>query len=230
MKTKMMVVSMLTLSLCAILAGCSSTASCRPEACEKGFVPLFDGKTLNGWTAYKESGEVVPLSDSGFEAADGCIHCTGDGKAYWLATNESFGDFTLRLECKLTEKANSGIFVRVPAGDMPAHKGYEIQILDTYGDAPTSTSCGAIYDVLTPMRNMGAKPGEWNQVEITCCGKRVMVTWNGFTVINADLAQLNEPVGQWKMAYTDKPLKGILGVQNHRDELWYRNIQIKCLN
>jgi len=198
--------------------------------CEKGFIPLFDGKTLNGWEAYKENGEVFPLWDSGFDVVDGCLHVIGDGQSDWLANQETFGDFTLRLEYKIVEKGNSGIFIRSPGPDWPAHKGFEIQVLDTYGDAPTSTSCGSIYGVLTPMRNMGRKPGEWNQVEITCRGLHVEITWNGFTVINADLSQLIEIIGGWNMAYADKPLKGHIGLQNHHSEVWYRNIRIKRLD
>jgi len=220
------------LCVAAIQAGCQSTR-CGQISDKQGFISLFDGKTLNGWIAYKEAGEEVVLPESGFEVQDGCIHVTGCGKlgkAYWLATKEAYGDFTLRLECKLTDKANSGIFVRSPGPDFPAYKGFEIQILDTYGEAPTATSAGAIYDILTPMRNMGSKPGEWNQVEVTCRGRQVVIIWNGFSVINADLGQLTQPVGQWKMAYADKPLKGILGLQNHCNELWFRNIQIKKLN
>jgi hypothetical protein len=220
------VIIALILSGLVILGGCASADGKKCHG-EHGFVSIFDGKTINGWTPYRENGEVAPLEKSGFEIADGCIHVTGKGGAYWLAYKEPLADFTLSLECKLTKDANSGIFVRCPGPDMPAHKGYEIQILETHGDQPNKNSSGAIYDVLVPMRNMVSPPGEWNKVEVTCRGKHTKVVWNGFKVIDVDLSQLTEIVGSWNMPYADKPLKGLIGVQNHGSELWFRNIRVK---
>jgi hypothetical protein len=195
----------------------------------EGVVNIFDGKSLDGWTAYAESGRAIPLNQSGFEVRGNCIHLTGKRTAYWLAYKEEYGDFDLHLECKLTEKANSGIFVRCPGPDLPSDKGFEVQILDTYGKEPNKTSCGSIYDVITPMRNMVSPPGEWNKVEVTCRGSYVIIFWNGFKIIDVDFNQLTQIIGGWKMAYVDKPRNGLIGLQSHGSELWFRNITIRKL-
>lgn len=218
------------LILCVVVAGCRSTVCCE-DLREKEKDVLFDGKTFRGWTPFTESGEEVAIPESGFSIQDGLLHVNGKGKACWLATEGMYDDFLLHLECKLTENANSGIFLRclAPPGD-PGYHGFEVQVLERHGRNPTLHTAGAIYDVLTPMRNMVSKPDEWNTVEILCKESHVIVVWNGFKVIDSDFSQLTEPIGKWDMPYSKIPPKGRIGVQNHGDELWYRNLWIMPLN
>ena len=216
-------------TVCACLSGMNNISPLRAEA-EEGFTPLFDGKTLNGWEAYTEPGENVSIEDSDFIVRNGEIYCLGKEHCYWLKAPGVFGDFILRLEYKVAKGSNSGIFLRVPGKEWPAYQGFELQVLDDHGQPPTAQTSGAVYDVLTPMRNMSRPAGEWNDVEITLRGLTVAVVWNGFRIIDSDFSQLTEPIGKWKMAYKDLPLTGGFGVQNHGGEVWYRNIQVKKLD
>lgn len=194
---------------------------------EEGFVTVFDGKTLQGWNAYTEPGEQVPLGESDFSVFDGVLYCSGKEHSYWLRAPGSYNDYILRLEYKVAKGSNSGLFLRVPGAALPAYQGFELQVLDDYGQPPTANTSGSVYDVLTPMRNMSRPPGEWNEVEITLRGRTVIIVWNGFKIIDADFNHLTEPIGKWEMAYKDMPLAGGFGVQNHGGEVWYRNIRIK---
>lgn len=205
---------------------------------EEGFVSLFDGKTLEGWTPYSESGEKVAPEESAFSVQDGTIRCSGQGKDYWLVADKVYGDSILRLEFKLTQEANSGVFLRVPTPPgHPAFTGFEVQILDDFkhegGESkkfqPNKNSTASIYDVLSPMRNMSSPIGEWNEMEIVCRGSKVKVKHNGCTVINADFSELTEPIGKYDFPYSEIPKEGLIGVQNHGHELWFRNIRIKEL-
>ena len=223
------VLAFMIVTVCTCLSGVNNVSPSRAEA-EEGFTPLFDGKTLNGWEAYTEPGENVSIEDSDFIVRNSEIYCLGKEHSYWLKAPGVFGDFILRLEYKVAKGSNSGIFLRVPGKEWPAYQGFEVQVLDDYGQPPTAQTSGAVYDVLTPMRNMSRPPGEWNDVEITLRGLNIVVVWNGFKIIDTDFSQLTEPIGKWKMAYKDIPLSGGFGVQNHGGEVWYRNIQIKKLD
>jgi hypothetical protein len=202
-----------------------NTALCADE----GFKPLFDGKTLSGWRALDATGEAVAPAESAFSVKDGLLYCSGKGDDYWVVAPGTYGDFTLRLEYKLVKKANSGVFLRVPKAGHPAYLGFEVQIMGDSGEDPSSHSTGAIYDVLTPMRNMAKPEGEWNQFQITCKGSRVRVVLNDFKVIDTDFAKLTQPIGKFTTPYSQLPLEGWLGVQNHGGEIWYRNIEVKEL-
>ena len=200
------------------------------ESGQGDFVSLFNGENLEGWTAYHDSGEEVPLEQSSWNVEDGAIHCSGKGPDYWLVPNGKLGDFVLRLEFKLTTDANSGVFLRAPETGAPAWKGFEIQVIDDVGYEPNKHSTGSIYDVLSPMRNMSHPIGEWNSMEITCKGTKVKVVHNGATVIWIDFAELTEPIGKFDFPYSKIPKEGYIGVQNHGGEVWYRNVEIKKLN
>ena len=70
---------------------------------EKGFVPIFNGKNLDGWDS----------KPGMWEARNGEIWCTGKSKEKnWLIwRKEQPADFTLRLEFRW-DKGNSGVQVR----------------------------------------------------------------------------------------------------------------------
>ena len=216
------VTRILGFALIGLLAGCSSGQ-------KSEITTLFNGKNLDGWVAYTEKGEKVPKSESGFTVCDGEL-CIEEGPAYWLSTKRTYTDFGLRLEVYLDRHANSGIFVRAPQPAWPAQQGFEIQVLPDRGVAPDSKgTAGAIFDVLTPMREMASPPDNWNSVEITCKGSVVIVRWNEFKVIDGDRAELTEPIGQWNMAYADKPKRGFIGLQSHGGIVRYRNIRLREL-
>src|SRR5687768_6975246 len=82
------------------------------------FVPLFDGKSLSGWVVKGEPGKEPPQGE--WEIKDGVL-AARPGHS-WLSTEKMYGDFTLRLEWRVPENGNSGVFIRVPelaVGEQP---------------------------------------------------------------------------------------------------------------
>ena len=87
------------------------------SAAEEGFTPLFDGKTLDGWTVNclpkdKELAAKAWTVDHGTILADTIGH-----KEHFyilLATNKEYGDFVLRLRFQVERgvTGNSGIQIR----------------------------------------------------------------------------------------------------------------------
>ncbi|GMV67285.1 MAG: hypothetical protein AMXMBFR75_30770 [Candidatus Hinthialibacteria bacterium] len=212
--------------LCLFVSIIFSTASI---AGDEGFKPLFNGKDLDGWRTLTVEGNEIPVAQSSFSIKDGNLHCSGKGEDYWIVAPGTYGDVVLRLEYKVADHANSGVFMRVPKPGHPAFLGFEVQIMGDYGEDTSNHSTGSIYDVLSPMRNMSKPSGEWNQYEITNQGTRLVVILNGFKVIDTDFASLTEPVGKFTMPYSEMPKQGWIGVQNHGGEISFRNIEIKEL-
>ena len=119
----------------AALAVVAGLASAQARA-EEGFVPLFNGVDLTGWTG----------DTRGYWAEDGVLAGKPLGNLY---TEAQYGDFILRFEFKLTPGANNGIGIRVPLKRKASTEGMEIQILDDtseeYKDIKPYQYHGSIY-------------------------------------------------------------------------------------
>jgi len=161
-----------------------------------------------------------------------------DEEVMWVCGEESNGfvghmaerlrDFALHLEFKLGPAANTGVVLRGEP-ESPPHSGMEIQILADYGRPPTDTSCGALYGVATPMFNLSKPTGEWNSFDITCKGRVVVAYFNGWKVLDVDLAKMTMPIGKLATPYAMKPLDGYVFLEARTGEAWFRNIMLRKL-
>ncbi len=163
---------------------------------------------------------------------DGVLTRKGGGDIW---TKETFGDFVLDLEFKTANGSNSGVFIRT--GDIAdfVQTGIEVQIHETT-DGTTRGACGAIYDCLAPTKNTVKKAGQWNHYTITCKANKIYVVLNGEQIIDMDLEKWTEPhknpdgtKNKFRTAFKDMPRKGHIGLQDHGDPVWFRNVKIKPL-
>ena len=184
---------------------------------ELGYKSLFDGKTLTGW-------QEVGGGTESWKVEDGLLVCTGKKKGSSLRGVEQYTDFNLRLEYKLKPGGNSGVFAHV-SGDADHHgqgSGVEIQILDDpharYTKLKPYQYTGSVYAIAPAQERTGLPAGEWNQMEINCVGTDYRVTHNGTVVVNATAADFPE--------LTKRRKSGFLGLQNHSEEVFFRNIRI----
>lgn len=164
-----------------------------------------------------------------FEVRDGTLHVFGrtiTPLRYVGYEGQRFADFDLHLEFKVTPKANSGVFLRVVERD-PLRHGFEVQVLDDFGGAPSKNGSGAIYDVVSPMFNLARPAGEWNSYDISMENTKLTVAMNGWKVIDTDLAQMTTPLGKFKFPYAEMPREGLIALQDHGGEVWYRNIFVR---
>ncbi|NOZ21817.1 MAG: DUF1080 domain-containing protein [Planctomycetes bacterium] len=154
----------------------------------------------------------------------------------YIWSKETYGDFVIDFEVKLSAKANSGLFFRADPKNC-VQGGMEIQILDSYGKAkPSKHDMAALYDCAAPTKNMAKPAGEWQHMVLTAKGPKLTVELNGETVLNVDLDQWPEahknPDGsknKFKTAYKNMPRTGYIGFQDHGHKIWLRNIKIKRL-
>lgn len=184
---------------------------------------LFNGRDLSGWEG--GGGEASAC----WKVEDGLLLCTGE-RGPWLRSLAQYGDFNLRLDYKLKPGGNSGVFVRVPRdgdhrgkeknGGQPS--GVEIQILDDtaerYGKLQPYQFCGSVYAIAPSKAGVARPAGEWNSMEINCVGPSYRVLINGTVVVDATAEQFPE--------LRERELKGFLGLQNHSEHVWFRNIRI----
>jgi hypothetical protein len=194
----------------------------------EGWISLFDGKTLTGWS--------MTGKPEGWVVEDGCILCTVKGGRY-LYTIDQYDDFVLSIDFKTEKGVNSGVFFRWADLKDPVHTGIEMQILDTYGREPATTHhCGAIYDMVAPTRNTCKPAGEWNTAVITCDDNLISIELNGEKIVEMDVNRWTEagknPDGtnnKFKYAYRDMARRGHIGLQDHGGKVWFRNIKLKLL-
>ncbi len=182
---------------------------------EEGFVRLFDGKTLEGWTGDPELWTVQ----------DGAIVGSSDKKKLprnsFLATKKTYKDFVLRLKFKLRNH-NSGVQIRSKLHDGFRVTGYQADIAE-------NKFLGILYEeggrgILANVKPQEVKPhfnkGDWNEYVITAKGNTIVQELNGFQTI----------------AYTEKSdrgaKEGVIALQLHagpKMEISFKDIQIKVL-
>jgi hypothetical protein len=191
--------------------------------------PLFNGRTLDGWRAFKS--EKPP---SGWAAVDGTLARTGPGGD--IVTVDEFGDFELRLQWKIAAGGNSGIFFRVvTTGSEVWESGPEMQILDNARHADGKnplTSAGANYGLHAPVRDVTRPVGEWNDVRLLVAGAKVEHWLNDVNVVEYELwSPAWESVVKASKFVTmpayGRARRGRIALQDHGDPVWFRNITIR---
>jgi hypothetical protein len=217
------------LILCVLVASALQAAENEVSEDEKrdGYVLLFNGKDLKGWHRVGEG-------YGGWHVKDGAL-CVSKGGGM-LFTNAQYDHFILKVECKMSKGANSGVFLRVGNPRDEVQTGIEVQILDDHGRKPGLHSCGALYDLVPPRKIVTRPVGEWNAFVITVNRSRIQVELNGEQVsaINLDAWEKpgTRPDGskhKFRMALKDFPRRGLIGLQDHGTPVCFRNIKLKPL-
>ncbi len=208
-------------TLCALLLGAAALV----PAAEPGFLPLFDGKTLNGWTLI---GGVGP----GYLVKDGILTCPADGGGN-LFTEKEYANFIFRFEYRLSPGGNNGIGVRAPLNGRASYEGMEIQILDDRNEKyrgvirPEQYS-GSVYGMIPARTGFQKAAGQWNEEEILLDGRHVRVTMNGSILIDESLDIAREPE-VLKEHPGVKRTAGHIGLLGHGTLVEFRNLRVKPL-
>lgn len=176
------------------------------EAQPAGWIELFDGKSLAGWTEEQgarwrvSAGEIV--GDAG-----------SDG---WLRSNRQFADFALRIEFKNSPKGNSGIFVRTTKESNPADPsnplgGYELQI----NNEDEKWATGSIENFIQRLVPVTPAPNVWHSYRVEVQGDHLVATLDGTKVLDGRDSKFST---------------GFIGLQHHKDNaIAFRHIAIQPL-
>ncbi|MBI4476142.1 MAG: DUF1080 domain-containing protein [Acidobacteria bacterium] len=196
-----------------------------------GWKLLFDGQSTAGWRGFKS--EMAP---DGWTAVDGLLTRVGRGGD--LLTIEEFGDFELRLDWKIEKGGNSGIFYRgVEDSEAIYWSAPEMQILDNGGHRDgknSATSAGSNYALHAPVRDVTKPIGEWNEVRIVAKGAHVEHWMNGVKLLEYELWSPEWEALVKASKFKEHPgygraKKGHIGLQDHGNPIWFRNIKIRPL-
>lgn len=235
----MHIVRSLTL-IAACLAGSVSLRAAKPAVTpaekQAGWRLLFDGQSTNGWRNFKKD----KISD-GWTVKDGALTRTGNGAGN-IISEEQFDNFELSIEYRISPAGNSGIgFHITEEGNDPWYIGPEIQVQDNVkGHDPQKS--GWLYGLYQPPVNPATgetvdatRPaGEWNhlQVRITTAGCEINmngIRYAQFTIGNDDWNQRVAKSKFAKSALFGKAGKGHIVLQDHGNEVAYRNIKVREL-
>lgn len=212
----------------------------------QGWILLFDGKTGTGWRGVNKAD-----FPAGWVVEDGTLKCIGSGMGEAGAANggdilyagRKFSNFDLKIEWKISKGGNSGIFyLGQENGKEIWRTAPEFQVLDNdnHPDAllgkDGNRMAGSLYDLI-PAKPQNTKPfGEWNSAEIVCYQGTVVHKQNGATIVEYHLwtPEWNEMVKNSKFPsynpdWANVAKEGVIALQDHGNDVWYRNIKIRPL-
>jgi 3-keto-disaccharide hydrolase len=199
-----------------------------------GFVSLFNGKDLSGWQglAADPNRRAKMLPDAlaqaqkaadqrmraHWTAKDGVLEFDGQGDN--LCTAKSYGDFELYVDWKITPAADSGIYLRGTP---------QVQIWDPTNEAAwqhgADKGSGGLWNNKNherfPLVKADRPVGQWNTMYIKMIGDRVTVKLNDQLVVD------NVVMENYWAPGIPLPATGSIELQNHGNNLWFRNIYIR---
>ncbi|HEB61356.1 MAG TPA: DUF1080 domain-containing protein [Phycisphaeraceae bacterium] len=207
-----------------------------PGEKKQGFRLLFDGTDPGKhWRGFRRDA----FPEKGWVVNDDSLHVLVGGGGGDIITVDQFTNFELRLEWRVAPGANSGIMYRVAETQNATWMtGPEYQVLDDagYEVSPTDPhSAAALYDLYPPADNKWTVPvGEYNRARIIVNHGKVQHWLNGRLVVECDMnsAEWKERVAASKFnVYKDfgKHETGHIALQDHGNNVWYRNIRIREL-
>ena len=216
---------------------------CLQANAQEKWISLFDGKTTKGWHSYGEK-----TAGAAWKAIDGALVFDPSAKVNGkeggdLVTDQSFNDFHLQLEWKISKDGNSGIIFFVQ--DNPAKYNYtwytgpEFQVLDNEGhpDAKIiSHRAGNLYDLIVGKEGFVKPYEQWNKVDIISSKGVLELKMNDETVVKTHLGDdaWKELIRRSKFSKGESPdfgkiFSGHIALQDHGNQVSFRNIKIQKL-
>ena len=211
----------------------SATPLNRLSAAEQkqGFESLFDGKAIEHWTGFKQT----EAPKKGWVVRDAAIVHEAGGGGGDLVSRETYGDFDFRFSFRVAPRANSGVMWHVTdEGKQTYFSGPEYQVIDDAGAKPGERhAVGALYDLVPATAKETRPAGAWNEGRIVVQKGRLKHFLNGKKVVDTPCAGPKWTAMIEKSKFKNWPFgtasEGRMALQDHGDEVAFRNLRIKKL-
>lgn len=205
----------------------------------EGWKLLWDGKTTSGW----QSANLTAFPSKGWIIEDGLLKMVKDGKGGDIITTKKYKNFILKVDFKITKGANGGIkyFINAdPVTKANATIGCEYQVLDDdlHPDAKLGVAgnrkVGSLYDLIPAPADKPFRKNDFNTATIIVKDNHVEHWMNGVKIVEYER---NNQMWNALVAYSKykdfagfgNASEGNILLQDHNDEVWYKNIKIKEL-
>lgn len=213
---------------------------------KEGWILMFNGKNTRNWRGWNKQDPPGVWS-----ATDGTLYCKGmkndeakPGQKGYIIYDGIFSNFHLKVDWKISEGGNSGIFY---LGEEEGYKSIvntapEMQVLDNerHPDAKKGKNgnrkAGGLYDLIPAVPQNANPAGEWNSAEVILKDGHLKHIQNGEVVVSVQMwtDEWKELVSGSKFPgirkdWYDVPREGVIGLQDHGDDVWFKNIKIKKL-
>ena len=226
-----------TLSL--VSYGADSAPAIETDKAEEGFIELFNGKDLEGWTPSNENPGSYSVKNGTLIVKGGKSHLFYSGPV----KGAKFKDFELKARVKTTAGSNGGIYFHTAIqGEGWPSQGYECQVNSTHKDPKKTGSLYGVKNIVVLAE--GQEPpkggdsevrekapstdGEWFDYHITVKGKHIVIKVNGETTVD-----YTEPEGGPAAEGSPgrKLSEGTFGIQAHDpdSETHYERFAVKPL-
>jgi len=205
-----------------------------------GWKLLFDGKTTAGWRNFKSD-----KIGTAWKVADDALYLDTSKKEGWqtsgggdIVTADEYENYELSLEWKIQPCGNSGIIFNVQEGDEYDYvwkTGPEMQVLDNacHADAKIiKHRAGDLYDLISVKTETVKPAGEWNHAKLVANKGKYEFWLNGVQTVEFTIGTPEWDALIAGSKFKDMPAfgkfkKGRLSLQDHGDQVWFRNIKIR---
>jgi hypothetical protein len=225
----------------AAFAACSGQALAQNALTKKekkeGWTLLFDGKSTAGWRTFNSTaaGAAWKVEDGALTLESKAKEGRGD-----LLTDKSYENYELTIEWKISACGNSGVIFNVvedPKYKATYHTGPEMQVLDNtcHPDAKIiKHRAGDLYDLISVSKETVKPAGEWNVAKLVSDHGKMQFWLNGeqlvtFTMHDAAWDAMVAGSKFKSMPDFGKATGGHIALQDHGDQVWFRNIKIREL-
>ncbi len=198
------------LSAAPLAGAAGSTGS--PVVESELFIPIFNGRDLDGWT-------VTEGPESAFSVSDGAI-VVNDSASYptWLRSNRQYENFDFRAEFYMKDWMDSGIYLHAPENGRPTWVGMQIKLFHQVDEKPMSNSMGSIFPLVAPRKVNVKSNGDWNDIRIWMDWPSLRVWTNGELI--QDLNVEENPELRHRLR------RGYLGLASLSYPIRFRNLKI----
>jgi hypothetical protein len=175
--------------------------------------PLFDGRTLAGWS-------IQNGSDADYRVREGWVECApGASPHAWLRSDRQYENFDFQCEFYIEKWMEGGVYLHAPEHGRNTWVGMQVKIFR----APelASNSIGAIFPILQPLKAVVKNQGDWNQMRIRMDWPRLQVWINGEPVQDLDVESVAELRHRFRSGY--------IGLTGLSTSLRFRGMRIREL-